>query len=196
VGGGGSLGSNIERPFQRAAMIQGVVFAAVNGAFEICHDIGGLVVIQVGLADPSMVRWVNVTSRGQCSALSNVGMGGIVMEAAEEYTPAVKAADHIHDAGGYLVREIQEPWGGPMNHQQAEEGLRDGLTKAAKFCGKAMDKIAVLHNRFSREHVSLEESSEYGHQSSTGRGLVTVHQILEHGDALVGEGDGNTLEVG
>jgi hypothetical protein len=54
-----------------------------------------------------------------------------------------------------------------MTHQQADEGLHDGLNKSAKFCGKAKDMISILHNGFSREHVVLEESDQYGHQSST-----------------------------
>jgi hypothetical protein len=61
----GGLGSNVDRPFQRAATIHGVVVAAVNGAFETCHKLGGLVTIQVGLARPCKVRRVNVTSMGQ-----------------------------------------------------------------------------------------------------------------------------------
>jgi hypothetical protein len=51
-----------------------------------------------------------------------------------------------------------------VNHQHAEEGLRDGLNKAAKFCGNTTDTISVLYNGFSRNHASLEESSEHGHQ--------------------------------
>jgi hypothetical protein len=65
IGGGGAvLEVTFDKPFQRATTIQGVVVAAVNGEFETCHDIGGLVAIQVGLADPSKVRGVNVIARG------------------------------------------------------------------------------------------------------------------------------------
>jgi hypothetical protein len=83
-------------------------------------------------------------------------MGGIFTEVEEEFIPAVEAVGHINDAGGYLAREIRELGGDPMNQQHVDEGLHDGLTKAAKFCGKVKDTRAVLYNGFSREHASLE----------------------------------------
>jgi hypothetical protein len=63
--GCGGIGSNFYRSFQREAMIQGVVVSAVNWSFEICHERGGLLEIQVGLNQPCKVRRANVTSRGR-----------------------------------------------------------------------------------------------------------------------------------
>jgi hypothetical protein len=114
-------------------------------------------------------------------------MGEIVTKEAEEGVPAVEAVDNVDDASGYLSREIRELGGETVNHQQTEERLCDGLAQAAKLCGKTMDTRAVLHSGFSWKHVGLGESGEYGHHSSTGCGLVSVHQILEHGYALVRE---------
>jgi hypothetical protein len=169
-----SLDNHVDRPFQCVTMIQGVVVTVVKGSFKTCHDIGGLVVIYIGLAYPRKVRGVDITARGLGGARTNVGMGGIFTEAAEECIPAVEAFDHINDTGGDLAREIREMGGEPVHHQLAEEGLRDGIAKATKFCDRATDTRTVLHNGFRREHTSLTELSEYGHHSSTVLGLVSV----------------------
>jgi hypothetical protein len=101
------------------------------------------VAIQVGLADPSKVRGVNVTASGLGGGRSDVGMGGIVTEAVEDCIPDVEAVDYINDVCGSLTREIRELGGEPVDHQQAEEGLHDGLAKVAKFCGKTTDTGTV-----------------------------------------------------
>jgi hypothetical protein len=166
--GWGSLGSHVDETFQRATSVQGVVVALVNGAFEKCHDLGALLAIHVRLADPSKVRGVNITARGRGDARSNVGMGITVQESVEECIPDVEAVYYINDTGGDLTKEIQELGGEPVDHQQAEEGILDGLAKEANFCGKATNMRAVMCHRFYREHASLKEASEDGHLTSNG----------------------------
>jgi hypothetical protein len=72
-----------------------------------------------------------------------------------------------------------------VNHQQAEEGLRDGLAKATKFCDKATDTRTVMHNGFSRKYTSLKESSEDRNQSITGRVLVSVVRSHSHDSSFM-----------
>jgi hypothetical protein len=120
-------------------------------------------------------------------------VSGVVAKADEEGIPTVEAVDDVDNTRCHLAGEIGKVGGESIDDQETEEGLGDGLTQSPEFGRQAAYSGALLDDRFVGEHVRLKEANKDGYQASTRSGLVGVHKVLEHGDALVVIGPRSTL---
>jgi hypothetical protein len=91
----------------------------------------------------------------------DVQMHRTVAKETYQCIPVIETTDNINDASYHLTGEVSKLGRQAVDHKEVQQGFRDGLVEAPKFCGEAADLGVVLDDSFSGSHMSLKKPSEY-----------------------------------